>query len=602
VLPFVNMSNDDDNEYFSDGLTETLLHMLAQIPDLKVAARTSSFAFKEQNKSIQEIAAALGVAHILEGSVQRAGDSVRITAQLIRASDGFHVWSSNYDRTLENIFEIQDEIAQKVGFELSESLLGASNQQLAGVQTTNPDAYDLYLQARREQATGSYGGLKAAEDLLKGALLIDPDFVEAKTELATCYIHQLETGLMDQQDAFPDAMAITEQVLAAQPNNVVAQAIRTYVDAMANETRGEAGALPGAVAMLEQLVATEPGELQVRILLVRAYERLQQQEKSLPVLQEALRADPFNPRIHYELGTLNLELRDFDEARVALETSLEIEPAQPNAYSALAGISRQSGDGVGFVKYFLKALEVDPRDHELPGILADFLYGLELIEEGDDFRERVMAIAPTSEIAYRIDLLRAVWTGDEEDAVANAHRAIEDEVDDRYFAYGGAVEYLVRSAIANGTLEAELEWLEQRAPEIFNISSTAVPPKYRRAQRFAFDAWYVALPRDELLRRLDVVIERERAIGFDPMDEPIVRMNILAMRGEIQEAIQVALTDVFTRSASMTPGWRRAFAQAQLTELVADPRIQAAMQSWEDEEEALRGQVQSYLADLHAAT
>ena len=98
VLPFVNMSNDTDNEYFSDGLTETLLHMLAQIPDLKVAARTSSFAFKGRNMSIRDIAAALDVAHVLEGSVQRAGDDVRITAQLIRASDGFHVWSENYDR------------------------------------------------------------------------------------------------------------------------------------------------------------------------------------------------------------------------------------------------------------------------------------------------------------------------------------------------------------------------------------------------------------------------------------------------------------------------------------------------------------------------
>ncbi len=115
VLPFVNMSDDKDNEYFSDGLTETLLHMLAQVPDLKVAARTSSFAFKDQNRSIQDIAQALGVAHVLEGSVQRVGDRVRITAQLIRAADGFHVWSSSYDRTLDDIFGIQDEIAEKVG-------------------------------------------------------------------------------------------------------------------------------------------------------------------------------------------------------------------------------------------------------------------------------------------------------------------------------------------------------------------------------------------------------------------------------------------------------------------------------------------------------
>ena len=108
VLPFVNMSGNAENEYFSDGLTETLLHMLAQIPELRVAARTSSFAFKGDEIDIREIAGALNVAHVLEGSVQRSGDRVRITAQLIRAQDGFHVWSENFDRTLDDIFAIQD--------------------------------------------------------------------------------------------------------------------------------------------------------------------------------------------------------------------------------------------------------------------------------------------------------------------------------------------------------------------------------------------------------------------------------------------------------------------------------------------------------------
>src|SRR5210317_1607949 len=179
VLPFQNMSGDKDNEYFSDGLTETLLHMLAQIPDLKVAARTSSFAFKGQNKSIQEIAAELEVAHILEGSVQHAGDQIRITAQLIRASDGFHVWSKNFDREFTDVFAIQDEIATQVGNALSVSLLGTdAESKLAGITTNDYDAYELYLQARKERATYSYVGLLAAENLLKGALLIDPDFIE----------------------------------------------------------------------------------------------------------------------------------------------------------------------------------------------------------------------------------------------------------------------------------------------------------------------------------------------------------------------------------------------------------------------------------------
>ena len=214
VLPFVNMSDDTDNEYFSDGLTETLLHMLAQIPDLKVAARTSSFAFKGQNKSIQEIARALEVAHVLEGSVQRAGDRVRVTAQLIRASDGFHVWSEVYDRTLDDIFGIQDEIAGKVGSALSASILGDDGEaQLAGVTTFDADAYDLYLQARKARAQYSYGGLLEAEDLLKGALLIDPDFTDAKIELASSYVHQWETGLMDQRTAIAEIVAMSDQAL-----------------------------------------------------------------------------------------------------------------------------------------------------------------------------------------------------------------------------------------------------------------------------------------------------------------------------------------------------------------------------------------------------
>ena len=163
VLPFVNMSGNQENEYFSDGLTETLLHMLAQIPELKVAARTSSFAFKDQNRTIVEIAQLLGVAHILEGSVQRSGDRVRITAQLIRADDGFHVWSETFDLTFDDIFGIQDEIAAKVGGALSASLLGTTDtSQIAGVTTESPDAYDLYLMALKERSTFSYGGLRAA--------------------------------------------------------------------------------------------------------------------------------------------------------------------------------------------------------------------------------------------------------------------------------------------------------------------------------------------------------------------------------------------------------------------------------------------------------
>ena len=603
VLPFVNMSNDKDNEYFSDGLTETLLHMLAQIPDLKVAARTSSFAFKGQNISIQEIASALEVAHVLEGSVQRVGDRVRITAQLIRASDGFHVFSENFDRQLDDIFVVQDEIAEKVGNALSESLLGASEPALlaTSLTTTNTDAYDLYLRACKERATFSFGGLIAAEDLLKGALLIDPDFTEAKTELATSYIHQLETGLMDEQEAYEQIIAITDQVLAVDPGDLVARAASIYAKTGAQRAEGDPAAGAQLVHDLETIVAVAPEELQPRILLVRAYRGLGQDEKAIPVLEEALRQDPFNAIIHYELGTAYLRLEQWDEARAALMRSLEIEPAQPNAYTNLGMMNLKAGDGVGFVKEFLNAINVDPKDHELPGGLAGFLYELGLVDIADDFRDRVLALAPTSEIAYRTELLRAIAIGDDIGSVASAQSAIEDDIDNRSFGYAGAVRYLLRTALSEGDVEEVLAWISREAPGVFDVDADRVPSKYRQAQSVAFDAWYVTLPQDELLRRLDRLISFGAALGYDIAEDPNTYFSVLALRGETQEAIEVALEQVFTRPVAVNLRWREMLAQAQFQPIVADPRVQQAMQRWEDEEAALRGSVDAYFRDMHAS-
>lgn len=374
VLPFVNLSGSKENEYFSDGLTETLLHMLAQIPGLKVAARTSSFAFKNQNKTIVEIAKALDVAHILEGSVQRSGDRVRITAQLIRAEDGFHVWSENYDRTLDDIFAIQDEIAEKVGGALSASLLGiAGGGKIEGVNTSSADAFDLYLQALNERATFSYGGLSAAEGLLKGALIIDPDFLDAKTELANNYLQQVETGLMEADDAFNSVLAITNQVLAASPDDVGARAIKLFTETQIIMREGDPAASLDAFNLLQELIDEDPSALQPRIFLNRMLRNDEQIEQALTGMLEALQLDPFNPRIHYELGNIYSALERWDEARVVLKKSLELEPAQPNAYVNLARLSLQKGDGLDYMQLFLAAMAVDPVDHELPGMIAMYL-------------------------------------------------------------------------------------------------------------------------------------------------------------------------------------------------------------------------------------
>jgi TolB-like protein/tetratricopeptide (TPR) repeat protein len=602
VLPFVNMSGDKDNEYFSDGLTETLLHMLAQIPDLKVAARTSSFAFKDQNLGIKAIAEALEVAHVLEGSVQRSGDKVRITAQLIRASDGFHVWSQVYDRTLDDIFAIQDEIASHVGSALSASLLGTEGETLvAGVTTTDPDAYDLYLLARKERATYSYGGLQAAEDLLKGALLIDPDFIDAKTELASSYVHQFETGLMDRRTAVAEIIAITDQVLIVQPDDPVAKATSLYAKALALMSQGDRAAMSDLANELEVIVASSPTSLEPRFLLVRAYKELQRVEECIPVLEEALAFDPFNPALHYEIGTALMDAERWDEARAALEKSLEIEPAQPNAYTNLGFLSLQEGDGVGMAKAFTNAIAVDPRDHELPGMLATFLYELGLVDIADAFRERVLALAPTSTVAYQLELSRAVSVGDIDASMAAARRTIEDKVEDRRFAFGGALQHLIRSAAQDGRIEEELAWINEQEPGIFNVDATRMPQRYRAVQGVAFDAWIRILPIEEVNRRLDVLITYAESVGIDPTENPNTHVRILAIRGKTDEAIEIALEEVFSQSVATNLTWRDAWMQPQYADIMMDPRVQEAILRWDEEEAALRGSVQSWFADLHAS-
>jgi adenylate cyclase len=184
VLPFVNMSSDAEQEYFSDGLSEELLNLLARIPDLNVAARTSSFSFKGKDLPIPEIASRLNVAHVLEGSVRKYGDQIRITAQLIRADNGYHLWSETYDRRLDNVFQIQEDIALAVAEALKITLLGEAPK----TRKTDPEAYQLYLEGQYLKHQISSGPLNRAVDAFRKAVEIDPSYAPAWAELADTYI------------------------------------------------------------------------------------------------------------------------------------------------------------------------------------------------------------------------------------------------------------------------------------------------------------------------------------------------------------------------------------------------------------------------------
>ncbi len=196
VLPFADMSEKKDQEYFSDGLSEELIDMLTKIPDLRVPARTSSFYFKGKQATIAEIAKALRVAHVLEGSVRKSGNTLRITAQLIRVDNGYHMWSQTYDRKFDDVFKVQDEIADAVVKALKASLLESAAPRSA--PTSSVEAYTLYLQARKIWSGGTQADFTRASDYLKRAINSDPRFAQAWATLALirmdAYLYGEETA------------------------------------------------------------------------------------------------------------------------------------------------------------------------------------------------------------------------------------------------------------------------------------------------------------------------------------------------------------------------------------------------------------------------
>jgi TolB-like protein/tetratricopeptide (TPR) repeat protein len=230
VLPFVNMSDDKQNEYFSDGLSEELLNLLAQLPQLRVIARTSSFSFKGKEVDVATIAKTLNVANVLEGSVRKSGNTLRITAQLIRASDSSHLWSQTYDRELTDIFKIQDEIAGAIAEALEGKLVGEPVAALS-TRTANPAAYDYYLQGRAFTARRVDDNLKLAVAAFDRAIARDPSYSPAYSGRAFALaLSQIwSPGLMPTEELVAQTRASADKALKLDPENVEAMIARGYV-------------------------------------------------------------------------------------------------------------------------------------------------------------------------------------------------------------------------------------------------------------------------------------------------------------------------------------------------------------------------------------
>jgi TolB-like protein len=323
VLPLTNLSSDKEQEYFSDGLAEELLNLLAKVPGLRVAARTSAFAFKGKNEDVVEIARKLHVATVLEGSVRRSGDQIRITTQLINASDGYHLWSETYDRKFTDVFAVQDEIATAVVNALKLKLLQAPSSK--DRRTVNAEAYNQYLLGRQFFFRSNWGDYRRAMQAYRKAVELDPTYAPAWAGLAdaTYWVADNAESAAAIAAGQEQARAAAEKAVALGPDLADGYLARGFIRASVQWDWAGAG------EDLERAFALAPENADVLFTYATVVLRLNGRlEEAAATLRKAIEIDPLNARFWSSLGSVLVGLGKLGPAREALNRSLEISPEQ----------------------------------------------------------------------------------------------------------------------------------------------------------------------------------------------------------------------------------------------------------------------------------
>ena len=336
VLPFVNMSADQEQEYFSDGLSEQMLDLLSHVPQLRVIARTSSFSFKGKNADAQSIARSLGVSHLLEGSVRKSGNRLRISANLVRSADGSQLWSEVYDRNLEDVFKIQDEIAGAVVAKLKVEMLGAPPRI---DRVTSPDAYADYLKAQQLSRSGTEKGLAQATTVLEHVVAVDDEFVPGWQLLSRTYADRAWFGFLPLHAGFAQARASIQRAIEIDPSDPAA------IVTLASLTRAYDMNLPETARLLKRALSLAPHDptalraaANLMTTVVGDFERADK------IYDELARLDPLNPDLWSDIGFGYIVAGRYGDAIHALRTSLALAPDAVMTHELLGEAYLAAGD------------------------------------------------------------------------------------------------------------------------------------------------------------------------------------------------------------------------------------------------------------------
>ena len=361
VLPFVNMSADPENEYFSDGITEELLNSLTKVDGLQVTSRTSVFAFKGKNDDIRDIALKLNVDKILEGSVRKSGQRVRITAQLINAADGYHVWSENYDRELNDIFQVQDEISGIIANRLKENLSIVEHSK-PKTQAIDIGAYTSYLKGLHFRNKVTPADARTAITYFEDALAIEPDYALAYAMIAEAYSYLGSTGQMSPHKAFDIVKEYAEKALQIDDSIAEGYAAKgsrfLYYEWNWKEANEN----------LQKALSLNRGAISVYRMLGYYYIATGRKGEAVRIYEEAVQLDPLSATLNHGLGNMYVFVERYDEAIIQADKVLEIDPSMRIGIELKGWATGLKGDWEEALKLFEEVHRLT--NHPLKGLMG----------------------------------------------------------------------------------------------------------------------------------------------------------------------------------------------------------------------------------------
>ena len=539
VLPFVNMSGNPDNEYFSDGLTETLLHALAQLPDLKVSARTSSFFFKGENVDVRDIAIQLGVRNVLEGSVQRDGDNVRITAQLIEADTGFHRWSMTYDREMRDIFVLHDEIATNIAREMKVALAGdTGGGKIERLGTQNVAAFDAYLKGLEQVYVGSIASTTHAVSLFRESLALDQEFFEARIRLAESYWNLRKLGEITEAATRELVMPLLDVLLEERPGNGAALVLDARVRGYRNINVEE------RMTKLMVAIAQTPDESALYGDVADLLRYAGRPEEGLSWIEKGIKVDPFDPWLHTYRARHMMSIGNLDQAEISFARSLELNPENPSVWGSAVTIPwyrKQYADWFAMVR---KGMEVEAADYEFPTVIALNLYTFGLIDVGDEYLQRAVSIAPEKSYVRAARLYRQVIVGDHAGARDMSEAMLRSgDIEPRRWSYFFTAMVFASTMKELGRTDEMMEVLEEIRPGITSLDYAADSLNDKALQYFAAMAIATTDQKEGSFDLLDdIVANWEKR----PPNSSLAHLKapVEMARGRVEMAVAIALDDL----------------------------------------------------------